>query len=85
VTYIITDLCLRQGACTEVCPVDCIAPGEPEEQWPNYYIDPALCIDCGLCKAKCPYNAIWSEDDVPEELRDAVRANYTYFNRPFPA
>ena len=26
-THIITSLCLRDGACTEVCPVDCIIPG----------------------------------------------------------
>jgi NAD-dependent dihydropyrimidine dehydrogenase PreA subunit len=83
-TYIITDLCLRHGACVEVCPVDCIAPGEPEAQWPNYYIDPEACIDCGLCKEKCPYNAIWPEDEVPEELRSAIRANYDYFGQPFP-
>lgn len=25
-THIITSLCLRDGACVEVCPVECIIP-----------------------------------------------------------
>ena len=27
-THVIFDLCIRDGACAEVCPVDCI-PGDP--------------------------------------------------------
>ena len=30
-THIITSLCLRDGACMEVCPVECIVPGKPEK------------------------------------------------------
>ncbi|MBI3177439.1 MAG: 4Fe-4S binding protein, partial [Chloroflexi bacterium] len=26
-THIITSLCLRDGGCVEVCPVECIIPG----------------------------------------------------------
>ena len=48
-THIITSLCLRDGACMEVCPVECIVPGKPEEEWPWYFIDPDTCIDCGAC------------------------------------
>ena len=29
-THVIFDLCIRDGACTEVCPVECIIPGIPE-------------------------------------------------------
>ena len=29
-THIITSLCLRDGACVDVCPVECIIPGQPE-------------------------------------------------------
>ena len=53
-THIITELCLRDGACVEVCPVECIIAGEPEAEWPWFYIDPDTCIDCGACGSpKC--------------------------------
>ena len=64
-THIITSLCLRDSGCVEVCPVECIIPGHPQEEWPWYYIDPDTCIDCGACIPECPYEAIFTEDDVP--------------------
>lgn len=64
-THIITSLCLRDGACVEVCPVDCIVPGFPENEWPWYFIDPGTCIDCGACVPECPFEAIFVEDEVP--------------------
>ena len=65
-TYIITSLCLRDGGCIEVCPVDCIIAGKPIEEWPWMYIDPDVCIDCGACIPECPYDAIFMEDEVPD-------------------
>jgi ferredoxin len=64
-THIITNLCIRDNACMDVCPVECIKPGAPVEQWPTYYIDPATCIDCGACVPECPYHAIYPEEEVP--------------------
>jgi len=64
-THIITSLCLRDGSCVEVCPVECIVPGKPESEWPWFYIDPDTCIDCGACIPECPYEAIFTEDEVP--------------------
>jgi ferredoxin len=64
-THIITSLCLRDNGCSDVCPVECINPGTPVEQWPTYYIDPNTCIDCGACVPECPYHAIYPEDEVP--------------------
>ena len=64
-THIITSLCLRDSGCVEVCPVECIVPGKPQEKWPLYYIDPDTCIDCGACIPECPYEAIFPEDEVP--------------------
>ena len=64
-THIITSLCLRDSGCVEVCPVECITPGKPQEQWPLFYIDPDTCIDCGACVPECPYSAIFPEDEVP--------------------
>ena len=65
-TYIITSLCLRDSGCVEVCPVECIVPGKPKDQWPWFYIDPDTCIDCGACVPECPYEAIFPEDEVPD-------------------
>lgn len=64
-THVITSLCLRESGCMDVCPVECITPGSPVEDWPTYYIDPGTCIDCGACVPECPYSAIFHEDDVP--------------------
>jgi ferredoxin len=32
-------------------------------------IDPEECIDCNLCVAECPAEAIFPEDDVPASQR----------------
>ena len=63
--HVITSLCLRDSGCVEVCPVECIVPGKPVEEWPQFYIDPDTCIDCGACVPECPYEAIFPEDEVP--------------------
>ena len=71
-THVIFDLCIRDGACAEVCPVECIVPGEPEDQWPWYYIDPDTCIDCGACVPECPVDAIRPEEDLKVEFPQYV-------------
>lgn len=68
-THIITSLCLRDAGCVEVCPVECIVPGKPQEEYPWFYIDPDTCIDCGACIPECPYEAIFPEDEVPAEYK----------------
>lgn len=64
-THIITSLCVRDRGCIEVCPVECMVPGFPKEEWPWIYIDPDTCIDCGACVPECPFLAIFPEDEVP--------------------
>jgi len=64
-THIVTRLCLRDTACIEVCPVECMILGVPEQEWPWLYIDPDTCIDCGACVPECPYEAIFPEEEVP--------------------
>ena len=64
-THIVTRLCLRDTACVEVCPVECMVLGKPETEWPWLYIDPDTCIDCGACVPECPYEAIFPEEEVP--------------------
>ena len=64
-THVITSLCLRDRGCIDVCPVECIVPGQPTAEWPSVYIDPDTCIDCGACVPECPYKAIFPVDEVP--------------------
>jgi ferredoxin len=64
-TFVVTENCIncKFTDCVEVCPVDCFYEG------PNFLaINPDECIDCGLCEPECPSKAIFSEDDLPENL-----------------
>ncbi|PIV88740.1 MAG: ferredoxin [Hydrogenophilales bacterium CG17_big_fil_post_rev_8_21_14_2_50_63_12] len=70
--YVVTENCIncKFSDCVEVCPVDCFHEG------PNFLaIDPEECIDCSLCVAECPAEAIFAEDDVPEEQRIFIALN----------
>ena len=68
-THIITSLCVRDRGCIEVCPVECIVPGQPVAEWPWMYIDPDTCIDCGACESECPYSAIFPSDEIPSAFK----------------
>lgn len=70
--YVVTDNCIRckYTDCVEVCPVDCFHEG------PNFLvIDPEECIDCTLCVPECPIDAIYAEDDVPNDMTDYIALN----------
>lgn len=70
-THVITSLCLRDRGCIEVCPVECIVPGQLAAGFPMVYIDPDTCIDCGACVPECPFAAIFPEDEVPSAFKAA--------------
>ena len=38
-------------------------------------IDPEECIDCTLCVAECPAEAIFADDDVPEDQQEFIEIN----------
>jgi ferredoxin len=38
-------------------------------------IDPEECIDCSLCVPECPVNAIYAEDETPEDQRKFIAIN----------
>ena len=81
-THVVFDLCIRDGACVEVCPVECIIAGEPEEQWPWFYIDPDTCIDCGACIPVCPVDAIRPANNLAREFPQyvgAIKVNADFF------
>jgi ferredoxin len=71
-TYVVTEACVKckYTDCVDVCPVDCFHEG------PNFLvIDPEECIDCTLCVAECPVEAIYAEDDVPDNQRAFIALN----------
>jgi ferredoxin len=71
-TYVVTESCIRcrYTDCVSVCPVDCFRQG------PNFLvIDPDECIDCAVCVAECPVNAIFSEDEVPNNQQQFIQIN----------
>ncbi|MFP4344145.1 MAG: ferredoxin family protein [Anaerolineales bacterium] len=78
-TYVITSICERVGDCAPICPTDSIHFVEGDSEWPYYYINPDTCIDCGACMAECPTEAIFPEDEVPDEYLDDIEKNAAFF------
>lgn len=79
-TFVVTEKCIKckYMDCVEVCPVDCFHEG------PNMLvIDPEECIDCTLCEPECPVEAIFSEDEVPENQQHFKQLN-TELSRVWP-
>lgn len=78
-TYVVTDSCIKckYTDCVDVCPVDCFHEG------PNFLvIDPDECIDCTLCVAECPVEAIYAEDDVPPDQQIFIQLNAELSRHP---
>ena len=73
--YVITEACIsvKDRACVDVCPVDCIYEGEEQ-----LFIHPDECIDCGACEPECPVEAIFPEDALPDKWNAFVEINYAY-------
>ncbi len=76
-TYVIAQPCvdLKDRACVDECPVDCIYEGKR-----MLYIHPDECVDCGACEPVCPVEAIFYEDDTPEQWKDYYKANVEFFD-----
>ena len=75
-TYVIALPCvdLKDKACIEECPVDCIYEGDR-----MLYIQPDECVDCGACEPVCPVEAIYYEDDVPDQWSAYTGINADFF------
>lgn len=70
--FVVGDNCIKckYTDCVAVCPVDAFFEG------PNFLaIDPIICIDCALCEPECPAEAIFQEDQVPEEQKVFIELN----------
>jgi NAD-dependent dihydropyrimidine dehydrogenase PreA subunit len=86
VSHYIAEPCIgvKDTACVDVCPVDCIHPRKDEpdfERVEQLYIDPQTCIDCGLCIDECPVKAIFPEDDLPQKWHSYIEKNTAYFEK----
>ena len=70
--FVVTQPCFgcKYTDCVVVCPCDCFYEGEK-----MLCIDPQHCIDCGACEPECPVEAIFYEDEVPENWRDFIALN----------
>ena len=71
-TFVVTEACIKckYTDCVEVCPVDCFYEG-PE----FLVIHPDECIDCALCEPECPVQAIYAEEDLPEDQTQFLALN----------
>lgn len=87
-TYIIAEPCVdvRDRACVDVCPVDCIYEIEAtqlkegdEAYKMMLYIHPTECIDCGACEPECPVEAIFPEAETPDKWKNYIDYNYVAF------
>ena len=76
--YTICEPCVgtKDTACVDVCPVDCIHTKDGERM---LYIDQEECIDCGDCEPECPVEAIFAEEDTPDEYEKYVQINADFF------
>ncbi len=86
---VITEPCLgcKDQSCVPVCPVDCIHPGILEDGgivYDQLFIDPQACIDCGLCEPECPVDAIFADDEVPDQWSHFIRLNADFYRQPVP-
>jgi NAD-dependent dihydropyrimidine dehydrogenase PreA subunit len=82
--YVIAKPCIgvKDTACVDACPVDCIHPGKNEanfEGTQQLFIDPVECIDCGACVPVCPVSAIFALDDLPDKWKEFAQANAAHY------
>ena len=70
--YVVTERCIRcvYTDCVEVCPVECF-----HDAGELLVIDPQECIDCGACVPACPVEAIYFDEDLPQEQIEFLAIN----------
>ena len=70
--FVVTQPCFgcKYTDCVVVCPADCFHEGTE-----MLFIDPESCLDCGACAPECPSEAIFFEDEVPQDQRPFIALN----------
>jgi ferredoxin len=81
-TMVVTEPCIgcKDKACLTVCPAECFHEDER-----MVYINPDDCVDCEACIPECPTEAIFGEDDVPEQWNHFIALNAIKGNECPPA
>ena len=71
-TYVVTSACVghKYQDCVAVCPVEAF-----KEMATYLIIDPDLCIDCNACVSECPVDAIYPEEEVPNDEIEWIEKN----------
>ncbi|MCC6158183.1 MAG: ferredoxin family protein [Deltaproteobacteria bacterium] len=71
-TYVVTENCdnCKYTDCVDVCPVDAFHEGPT-----MLYINPDSCIDCDSCVEECPVEAIFPDDEVPDQYKPYTKVN----------
>ena len=77
-TFVIASACIdvMDKSCIEVCPVDCIYAEDEDRMC---FIEPNDCIDCAVCEAACPVQAIYKDDQIPSEAQAFTQINALWF------
>jgi ferredoxin len=70
--YVVTAHCdkCKYTQCVDACPAEAFREGET-----MLYIDPETCIECELCAAECPVEAIYADSEVPTKWRAYIDLN----------
>jgi ferredoxin len=77
--FVVTEACIqcKYTDCVAVCPMDCFMEG------PNFLvINPDECIDCSICVAECPVNAIVGEREIAPEQAHFIELNRRLSQHP---
>jgi len=80
--FVVTDACIKDFVCVVECATAAIAPqaGDPEAGTVSQvFINPDECIDCGNCASICTQNAIFAEEDLPDDKAHFAEKNRAYF------
>jgi len=82
--YVIAEPCIgvKDKACVDACPVDCIHPGRDEAGFTEaqqLYIDADNCICCGACVPVCPVSAIFLAEDLPLRWKEYIQKNADWY------
>src|SRR5699024_6870895 len=75
-TYVIALPCVdvKDRACVDECPVDCIYAGNR-----MLYLQPDECVDAGGCEPVCPVEPIYDETDTRDEWPEDYGASVESF------
>lgn len=81
---VITDKCIKDLLCLDVCPSGAIHPTPDEPRFSEVtqlYIDSRLCGNCCACYVTCEWNAIYAVNELPEDFKVCEEVNAEYFAR----